>query len=372
MTAQQIPGEVTHHPESGRLNQPVHPGGASVTQFPIGPSPRHRGVLCQTLLGLLCLGMGWLQPNLALAWNDFGHMTVAAVAWQHLTPTARRQATMLLRLNPDYARWISRAPRHERDVMAFLLASTWADAIKHETGYIDDGERPAGPDANSNIGYEDRNEHRYWHYVDIPFSPDRTPLPAVPTPNAATRIADFRRVLADPGAPAAVRSYDLVWLLHLVGDIHQPLHAVSRFTRELPEGDQGGNRIRLCTPPCRQELHAFWDDTLGRGSPARALVVASGLPRPAIHLASDRHIEHWVAESGRIARRVVYAIPIGEGAGPYPLTRAYREQAHSAARARVALAGRRLAVLLNHALKMKESPAPGGFPQAPPESGPSP
>jgi hypothetical protein len=133
----------------------------------------------------------------------------------------------------------------------------------------------------------------------VPFSTDGTPVPEVPTPNAATRTEDFRKVLADPESPDLLKSYDLAWVLHLVGDIHQPLHAVSRFTHQLPQGDLGGNRVRLCDPACRQELHFVWDQALGRGTPTEAL----------------------------------------------------------------ALAGRRLAVLLNAAF------APGGSPQVPPGSG---
>jgi hypothetical protein len=291
------------------------------------------------------------------AWNDFGHMTVAAVAWGHLHPVARARASALLRLNPDYSRWVNGVAPEQQDVIAFLRASTWADAIKREPGYIDDGEQPDGPDANANIGYEDLREHRYWHYVDVPFSPDGTSLPEIRTPNAATRIAQFRQVLNDPTATARLKSYDLAWLLHLVGDIHQPLHAVSRFTRELPGGDLGGNRIRLCAVPCRQELHYFWDAALGRGTPAQALALARELPMPAKSQFADADVQDWLQESGQIARRVVYGLPIGPGAGPYPLNLAYREQARSVARNQVALAGGRVAVLLNKAFARRGSPA---------------
>lgn len=306
-------------------------------------------------LGLLFLGASLLAP--AQAWNDFGHMTVAAVAWRQLHPVARVRTSELLRLNPDYSRWVSGVAADQQDVIAFLKASTWADAIKHEAGYIDDGERPEGPDANLNVGYEDRREHRYWHYVDVPFSTDGTPLPETRTPNAATRIAEFRRVLNDPKAAARLKSYDLVWLLHLVGDIHQPLHAVSRFTHELPEGDLGGNRIRLCAPPCRQDLHYFWDAALGRGSPAQALALAQELPMPARSHLTDDDIHDWLQESGQIARRVVYSLPVGLGAGPYPLNAAYRARARAVARNQAALAGGRLAALLNSAFAPHGSPA---------------
>lgn len=312
---------------------------------------------------MLSASLGWLLCAPVLAWNDFGHMTVAAVAWQHLRPAARHEVSKLLRMNPDYSRWIDAVVPQARDVTAFMRAATWADAIKHEPGYLDDGERPEGAAANLNAGYGDPREHRYWHYVDVPFSLDGTPVPEVAVPNAATRIEDFRKVLADPRAPAQLKSYDLAWLLHLVGDIHQPLHAVSRFSHALPMGDLGGNRVHLCEPPCRQQLHYFWDQALGRGRPQDALTLALQLPVPAPRRVTDTRVEDWVAEGGELARRVVYASPIGPGSGPYSLTDAYRDQARRIARARVALAGRRLAVLLNAAL------APDGSLRAPPGSG---
>jgi S1/P1 Nuclease len=305
-------------------------------------------------LALAALGLSGSMP--VRAWNDFGHMTVAAVAWQHLTPAARARAVKLLRLNPDYGTWIAGLKPESRDVTAFMRAATWPDAIKHEVGHLDDGEHPHAPEANQNTGYGDLNEHRYWHYVDVPFSTDGTRVPGVTVPNAATRIADFRQVLADSRAPDPLKSYDLTWLLHLMGDIHQPLHAVSRFTQDLPDGDQGGNRVRLCRPPCRQELHFFWDQVLGHGTPAAALRLARQLPAPAPQRMADTNIQDWVDESGALARRFVYAPPIGPGSGPYALTAAYQNRARLLARQRIALAGRRLAVLLNGALAPDESP----------------
>ena len=62
-----------------------------------------------------------------------------------------------------------------------------------------------------------------------------------------------------------IKSYDVAWLEHLVGDVHQPLHATSRFTKNHPNGDAGGNLVLLCAAPCRDELHAYWDGLLGDG-----------------------------------------------------------------------------------------------------------
>ena len=97
-------------------------------------------------------------------------------------------------------------------------------------------------------------------FIDTPFSTDGTALPAIPTLNAQERIALFRQVLASTSGDP-LKSYDLVWPLHLVGDIHQPLHASTRVSATDPDGDAGGNTVKLdCT---RCELHAFWDGLLG-------------------------------------------------------------------------------------------------------------
>jgi hypothetical protein len=299
-------------------------------------------------------GIALATADTAAAWNDFGHMTAAAVAYQRLTVEARQQSARLLRLNPQYAQWVRGSPAARRDEVAFLRAATWADAIKHLPQYRDDGERPAGPDAGRNIGYADHLQHRYWHFVDVPFSPDGTPLPPVPAPNAATQIHAFSQVVGDPMADDALKSYDLTWLLHLVADIHQPLHAVSRFTQQLPHGDAGGNLVRLCAPPCREELHAFWDAALGSGGPGAALRLAQRLPAatPAA-AAADQSV--WLSESRLLAEREVYA-PLGPGPGPYHLTPAYRQRARQLARRQVALAGARLAHLLNAAFARTAAP----------------
>jgi hypothetical protein len=77
-----------------------------------------------------------------------------------------------------------------------------------------------------------------------------------------------------------VKSYDLVWLIHLVGDAHHPLHATSRFTAADP-GDNGGN-AETVTPAnaANESLHAFWDGLLGdRLTPDQAISMAAATSR---------------------------------------------------------------------------------------------
>jgi hypothetical protein len=93
--------------------------------------------------------------------------------------------------------------------MLFMLAATWADHIKKEPGYTNDACAPTDPVSSQNIGYSDKNQHRCWHYKDIYFSDDGTPLPPEAAPNAETQIGLFRSVLASTQSDA-LKSYDLV------------------------------------------------------------------------------------------------------------------------------------------------------------------
>jgi hypothetical protein len=286
------------------------------------------------------------------AWNGFGHMTVAAAAFQNLTPAARTKVTALLKLNPNYPQWVAGVAASDKDIVAFIIAATWPDAIKGMPGFTNDGEIPNGPAAGRNIGYTDKLQHRYWHFIDMPFSPDGTPLKNPVPPNAQTQIAGFRAILASASATDGLKSYDLVWLEHLVGDVHQPLHATSRFDAAQPNGDRGGNDVALCAAPCKDELHAFWDDVLGTSTdPLAAQTAAAALPPPDATLAAIALETTWIDESFKAAQKSVYVPPVGIGAGPFTLDATYKANAKTLASQRVALAGARLANLIHAALK---------------------
>jgi hypothetical protein len=293
----------------------------------------------------------------AQAWHDKGHMEVAAVAWTKLTPVARAEVARLLTFNPLYHSWVVDAPEAERDETAFLKAAIWPDTIKSMHGYHNDGpdhgdRPPPGPDASRNIGYADHLRHKYWHFIDLPFSPDGTPTRDPDKPNAQTQIATFRATLADRHATDDVRSYDLVWLLHLVGDVHQPLHATSRFTATQTDGDAGGNHVVIDCGCSASELHAFWDGVVGESNdPQVAIKAAGGLPAANPALASIADEKLWIEESLDLAKKQVYVAPVGVGDGPFSLDPTYKANALKVAKDRIATAGARLGNLLNEALK---------------------
>jgi len=309
----------------------------------------------------------------AFGWGNGGHMAVAFVAYQNLTPQARDRVDALIKLNPSYQAWMALIPANTspatQSEMLFMIAATWPDQIKgdpqhHADGTAGGNRPPDDGTAGQNIGYADMAMHKYWHFIDEPFSQDGTPLHDPPTPNAATQIAAFRATLASD-SPDALKSYDLVWLLHLVGDVHQPLHCAARFGHADPDGDDGGNRVAVCAgskgkatagkskTPCKGELHAFWDDLFGTSpNPDPAIKVGKSLPAAAADLAGDLDATHWVREGLVEAATKVYVNPpIGLGDGPFQITPAYRKAALSLARERIALAGARLANVLDKELR---------------------
>ncbi|HET8964805.1 MAG TPA: S1/P1 nuclease [Candidatus Acidoferrum sp.] len=318
----------------------------------------HRRLLVRGIAVLLAIAVS-IQP--ASAWNDRGHMSVGYVAYKRLNLATRNRVNALLKLNPKYNDWAAKVEQQmpnaspdDKNLMIFMLATTWADEIKRDHAYKQDGtqggNRPDGsPDPGRNTGYDDLLMHKYWHFIDTPFSTAGTPLPPIPTPNAQERIALFRNVLAS-SSPDELKSYDLVWLLHIVGDIHQPLHASTRVSQPDPDGDAGGNLVKLDCAKC--ELHFFWDDLLGTQNDLKTVVKgARKLPKPPGALVAKTDEKDWIAESFQEAQQVVYAPPVGPGNGPYTLTIEYKKSAGKLAKQRVALAGARLAKLLNDELK---------------------
>ena len=285
-----------------------------------------------------------LFPLPAVAWNAAGHRLVAGIAWEFLDAQARSEATRLLREHPDHERWLKRAEHGDMDRIVFIEASTWPDEIRQDKRFYSAGideSRPHLP------GFPDMERHRDWHYVNRPingvsseyFSPGQID----------TQLVALVKTLATKGAPTRERTYALPWLIHLMGDAHQPLHTSVRLDAD-GRWDKLGNGMSVINPfnPRKNTstLHTFWDDLPGapglRGErldmAIRALIAA--YPRPP-HCASS---EQWVDESWRIARGNGY--PLGQETTP-TITEGFFENSREIAKRRVTEAGYRLADLLN-------------------------
>jgi hypothetical protein len=302
------------------------------------------------------------------AWGPIGHMTVGYIAYQSLAPATKARVAALLKMNPDFPNWEKKIPAgtsaDDHDLMIFMIATTWADDIKGESNYSDDGSdggnTPDGATSSQNIGYSDLLRHRYWHFVDTPFSPDNTKLPDTPTPNVQTQIDAFRAVLSSSQGDD-LKSYDLSWLLHLVGDVHQPLHATTRVTAAEASGDSGGNDVKLMGDES-SNLHSYWDALPGFDCSScsskiacinRAMALGKTLKSASRSKTKKSGTATWVNESFGYAKSTVYTDPIGAGTGPYtiPPKSKYESKAETLADKQVALAGARLAQMLNTELK---------------------
>ena len=286
-------------------------------------------------------------------------MQIAAIAYTKLTPEAKAKVDALIKRNPDYQTWIGCLPADQVEKLAFVRASVWADDIKADPRYTDDGNSPAGDTVGQNIGYQDKLKHKYWHFMDIAFpTPDGTPTEPADSVNALTQMKLFKAALpSSSGVSDDVRSYDLVWLLHLVGDAHQPLHSISRFSTAFPHGDRGGNTEKV--KPASGEvlpLHFYWDRMFGGDTTPQGAVrdaKDSGLANEPVDtaLAAIGDPEVWFKESFELAKKFAYAGPVFSGTQPIELTREYETAARTVSRSQAALAAQRLANMLNEAFR---------------------
>jgi hypothetical protein len=291
----------------------------------------------------------------AAAWSDAGHRTAAAIAWEHMSPEARRQAVALLLAAPADSGIRDLLPARgapdERRRQLFLAAATWPDRIK----------RTGSP-----------YEHSGWHYVNVFWreGPDGEPR-AVPElrsapQNVVERIGALSRSLADRGAPPAQRALDLAWLLHLVGDVHHPLHTAARVTGRPGEerGDRGGNAFELHRErggDDRWNLHLYWDRILDLARPRRTGESrAEWIDRLAAEAVRTEGVEDfelrsmnprsWAAEGVELAQTEVYR---GVERFHEPSSE-YRQRVLEDSRIAIARAGYRLADLLESALESRK------------------
>jgi len=299
---------------------------------------------------LLCV------PPAARAWNAPGHMTVARIAYASLDEDTRTRVDALLRNHPDFARLRTLAgvsmTHPEFGLRVFMQAATWPDIIRSDNRFNKDG-APATPLL---AGYPDMGKHTNWHFIDHPFSTDGTPTAPAPTPNAITELPRLISEIGNPAVPRNFQAYDLVWLLHLGGDVHQPLHSATRFTSQNgpPEGDRGGNLFAITVPgSSTNNSHSLWDALLGT-NPNPSVVKTQGTQIMNTFPAEspfNTDPQAWADESFQTAKDVAYSLGPGGTGDPRPrVTPAYTRAARRAARERAALGGRRIAAILNERL----------------------
>ncbi|HEX8503530.1 MAG TPA: S1/P1 nuclease [Pyrinomonadaceae bacterium] len=284
----------------------------------------------------------------ALAWHDTGHMVVAQVAYLRLTPAAKARVDSLL-VTPQ-----GRRP------LIFLCAGYYTPETCEKT--YDPVEIAVWMDDFRGDSLND--PYAPWHYIDFrPIwdgTPERTNVGAEPE-NILSRIYWATNVLRKGTGSNKTDAETLGFLYHLVGDVHQPLHAATRYSAAKPDGDAGGNGFRIQLPPDNRNsnLHFFWDAAglqWGTQSPKRPLDAAGKanirslaesvmkeFPAESMPEWSDLDPHTWVIESNTLSRQVVYK-NVAENAVP---SKEYTDAAQKLSRRRLALAGYRMAGLLN-------------------------
>ena len=267
------------------------------------------------LIALLLIA---LMPAQLLAWGPKGHAIVADLAASRLTPTAKQNLQLLL----------------GTDSLAAI--ASWADSVRKE-----------------------RDESYDWHFVDIPkdaagFSEERDCFrPQDKHKDALTdhhncvvdRIEMFQKTLGDEKASRAERLEALKWIVHFVGDLHQPLHAIDEA--------HGGNEIKLSvfgSPKCGDydcNLHWAWDTLLLEHAGLSEEDYVARLNT----LIAQKHLENqaagtpveWANESHLQARQIMNAKPSSIDDGYFQANIELVNQ-------KLALGGLRLAALLNDTL----------------------
>ncbi|MEO5923880.1 MAG: S1/P1 nuclease [Bryobacteraceae bacterium] len=298
------------------------------------------------------------------AWNETGHRLIAAIAYDALTPQARARVDALLRQHPDYESILTKnAPTDEagKARAAFLTASSWPDMIRSDPRFYDESRAGVQPTAQL-PGFPSMASHPLWHYVDFNFSEDGTLIPPLEIPNALGELPHLIEAVGAPtGTNEMLAAYSLPWLMHLTGDVHNPLHTVSRYSMSLPKGDRGGNDVwvrRSAEGSPVLNLHSFWDGLAGSDpSPAyvdaRAAELAKEYTSRHAGLVAETHPETWVVEGFYNARTVAYTMGRANGTreSPVGLSEEYESISRFLAHERIAAAGVRLAAVLNAKLR---------------------
>jgi hypothetical protein len=245
----------------------------------------------------------------AFGWGPEGHSLVARIAETQLTPAAK--ARVLEILGPS---------------RTIASVASWADEI-----------RPT------------RRETSAWHFVDIPithahFDPERD---CAKGDCVISVISRFRGVLRDPATTPEARLEALEFLIHFVGDMHQPLHSSNNE-------DRGGNSVRVEFHDRQSNLHSLWDSgMLGRLAPENDL-----FPALSQEAAKKRKkwakgtVTEWAEESHKAGRKIVYGkLPKAAAGQPVTIDARYEAASLPVLREQLERAGVRLAWVLNSDLR---------------------
>jgi hypothetical protein len=245
----------------------------------------------------------------AFAWGPEGHALVARIAEAQLTPDVRARVLDILGSGKSMS-----------------AVASWADEVRRS--------RPAsGP----------------WHYVDIPLKANHLDLArdCAKEGCVVVKIAELRRLVHDPATPPDQRREALMFLIHFIGDMHQPLHCEDN-------NDRGGNSVQVQFFGRRSNLHSVWDSGLLSRIGAEDQLFPDLSRESAAHAAkySKGTVAKWSEETHKTARKIAYGrLPKAAPGSPLTIDAAYEKSADPVVRHQIELAGARLAKVLNTELR---------------------
>jgi len=296
---------------------------------------RQYSSLFKSALSIFIICLILCAPSMSFGWGAGGHMMTANIAFRRLNPKAKAKVAELLavKINPVAVTAKSKD---------FVNAAHWADDLRPFTEF--DSFKPL-------------------HFIDKPFSTDGTTLPALEPDNIVKALEDNVNILKTSDDKKA-QAQALRFIIHFVGDIHQPLHCTARVSHALPGGDQGGNLFKIMLMGAdgkfkESNLHSYWDGGIRNFPPtgpnftppslksvalaANRIRAANPATDPALKLDDPFNFNSWADESFQIGQTVVYK---GILSGRRPRA-SYNSRALRVAQKRVAWGGYRLAALLN-------------------------
>jgi hypothetical protein len=268
----------------------------------------------------------------ASAFHCTGHMLVAKIALDSLPP----------RMAAAFDDVVAYQESHYAKLSEPMELACWPDDIKAFT-----------------------REYSTWHYKDACYAPSNQSLcPATEAGAIDVAIAKAMAQLSAKGTPLADRAFWFNFLVHLVGDAHQPMHLCALFDAQFPDGDLAGNRYDVYFPADKKtNLHSYWD-AMGTVDPASIVRPLAANPSSIAELEQmaaslmqsqsttitaaqtrDTAFASWAAEAFEICKTAVY-----EGvAVDQPLTQPYVLRARRIMNRQVPLAGYRLSYMLQQA-----------------------
>lgn len=246
----------------------------------------------------------------AYAWGPEGHDLIARIAEAQLTPEVHAKVLSILGTGVTMA-----------------SVSSWPDAIRRE-----------------------RPETGSWHYIDIPIDQKHGDMARDCAKGACVvqKIEDFEAVLRDPDATPTQRKEALMFVIHFVGDMHQPLHSSD-------DKDQGGNAKHVTFEGRNSNLHSLWDSgLLGKMGTENDLFAAWSADSARHAKKWDKGTPYqWAEESHKLAVKIAYGkLPkTDDKTKPYTINADYVKKADPLIKEQIEKAGARLAWVLNHNVK---------------------